>query len=605
MPIDVDVYDDYRLRVAIIEVAHANEMNLLLSGLLASQLDRQKQTWTVTWSDYLQMKEKMDKMGLTSGRTATNEAMAWIKNQEALDTEMTSIKGGKENHLVGDLSAIKTKLYEDQVSGVRFLQAAGMKRRFAILADEMGIGKTLQLLAAFAGMKSKNEARHMLVVSPNTVKTGWIKQVEQHTNLSVRMLGNGITQLMSDFAEYKKKRTDILCVHYDGFVAQKTKHNKPKNDWNELVEELLKLPWDIVTLDEAHQVKTLDAKRTKATMHFAHFAKTAKKLRVILYWVTGTPISESPLDSWTVLTFGDKRLLPRSYSRFENYFSRVTKTEFGLTRTGYKNLWELKQILHRSMIRRLKSDIKGMPEKVSEFRYIQMNGSQKALYDDIKKGVYDTFVQDPNDKLSIAFAMTKCIRLRQVLNHPKLVEKDGESTKYKEIDALLEEILADSMSKVVIWTEWREAAQILSQRYKSKYGTIELMGGVDQKQLAYLGKNWDTMPEQVAIGIPMFGGTGVDFLNRCRTAIYVEPPYSLILFRQSMDRIHRRVGEIKTEIDKIKSSPATLIFLQVEKTLDELVYKILGRKGDIADSILTEDEKLVEIGRSELLEYLK
>jgi hypothetical protein len=257
------------------------------------------------------------------------------------------------------------------------------------------------------------------------------------------------------------------------------------------------------------------------------------------------------------------------------------------------------------MIRRLKVDIKGMPDKVSQFRYVQMHGPQKQLYTDIKRGLYDTIDQDPSNKLSIAFAMTKCIRLRQVLNHPSLVEKEGESVKYQAVDEILEEVLADPMAKIVLWTEFRNAVDLLAERYHKKYGCIKLIGGTSQEQMAYWSKNWDTMPERIAIGIPLFGGTGVDFLSRCRTAVYLEPPYSLIVFRQSCDRIHRRVGTDNSPIEVIKRSPANLIFLQVEKTIDELCYKILARKGDMVDLLLTSDEKLEQMGKAELLEYLK
>jgi hypothetical protein len=145
----------------------------------------------------------------------------------------------------------------------------------------------------------------------------------------------------------------------------------------------------------------------------------------------------------------------------------------------------------------------------------------------------------------------------------------------------------------------------LAKRYQAKYGCIKLVGGTSQEELAHWSKTWDTSKERIAIGIPLFGGTGINFLGRCRYAIYVEPPFSLITFRQSQDRIHRRVGPILTEIDKVKASPATLIYLQVEKTIDELVYKILDCKGAMADSILTTDDKLIELGRAELLAYLK
>jgi hypothetical protein len=610
MPIDIDLHDDHRLRIVLIEQQFAHQLNLLLSGLLTSWLDRRQQHWLITWHDFLQLREKMDKLGLTGGRTATDAAVKWIKNQQAIDAEMQSIKEGKQNHLVTGLTSLKTTLYDDQVTGVRFLHVAAQTKRFVVLADEMGIGKTLQMLAAFVTLRDQGEAKYMLVLCPNSVKTGWLKEVQKHTKLTAMMLGNGTEQMMLDCKKYLKRRTEVLISHYDGLINHVSVHNRRKTAWSAIVEEMLKIPWDLIGLDEAHQLKTLETKRTIATKHLTDHAKDFKKQPRKLIWTTGTPVSESPLDAWAVLSFGAKEQLPKQYSRFENYFSVKTRKEIQggpqwTETSGYKNLGELKAMLHRVMVRRLKSDIVGMPEKNQEFRFIQMNGAQKALYDDIKKGVYDTFVQDPNDKLSIAFAMTKCIRLRQVLNHPSLVEKEGESAKYKATDDILEEIMGNPLTKVVIWTEFREGVKLLAERYHQKYGCIQLVGGTSQEQMMYWSKNWDTMPERVAIGIPLFGGTGVDFLGRCRYAIYEEPPYSTILFRQSMDRIHRRVGEIKTEIDKIKASPATLIFLQVEKTIDELVYKILERKGAMVDALLTEDEKLIEMGRAELLEYLK
>jgi SNF2 family DNA or RNA helicase len=609
MSIDLDLHDQNRLKVTLYDIQYAHQLNILLSGLLTSQLDRLKNHWLLTWHDFLNLKDRMAAIGLTNGRTATDSALKWIKDQEALDAEMQAIKDGKENDFVTDLGFVKTKLFSDQVSGVRFLQVAAKHRRFAVLADEMGIGKTLQLLCPLAIDRAKGLKYYMLVLCPNSVKPGWLKEISDRTKLTAMSLGNGTEQILRDFDTYKKKRTDVLVCHYDGLINHTTKHNKRKMEWGEIVDRMVSIPWDYVACDEAHQIKTLDTKRTKATVQFIREAKTAKKEKIVLYLATGTPISESPLDAYSVLSLGAKEQLPKQYSKFENHFAIKQRKEMNGKQwsetAGYKNLGELKQMLHRVMIRRLKSDIKGMPEKLQEFRYVQMNGAQKALYDDIKKGVYDSFIQDPNDKLSIAFAMTKCIRLRQVLNHPSLVEKEGDSAKHKACDDILEEIMQNPLQKVVIWSEFREGVDLLAERYRQKYGTIKLIGGTSQEELAYWSKNWDTMPERVAIGIPLFGGTGVNFLGRCRYAIYMEPPFSTILFRQSIDRIHRRTGPIVTEIDKIKSSPATIIFLQVEKTIDELVYKILERKGALVDALLIEDERLIELGRAELLEYLK
>lgn len=475
---------------------------------------------------------------------------------------------------------------------------------------------TLQLLAAFLDLKARGEAQHMLVLCPNSVKMTWVKEVVKHTGLSVSALSNGTEKASKDLATYAEKRTDVFIVHYDALMRISPKgenqFEKAKAKiWSATFEALLALPWDVIVLDEAHQVKTIDCRRTQCALLLTRTVNTsdsARKPRV--YLATGTPISESPLDAWSVLSFLDPLALPRNYTKFESYFTTKAvhrgTTKTWRQKTGYRNLFELKELLHGVMIRRLKIDIKGMPDKVEQVRYVTMGGEQRRLYDDIKAGVYNVIVADPCDKLSIAFAMTKCMRMRQVLNHPKLVERDGyTSAKYEALDGILDEVLADPMAKAVVWTEWREAAEMLSRRYKQKYGTITLMGGTSQQELANYSNNWDTMPERVAVCTPKFGGTGVDFLQRCRTAIYVEPPYSTILFRQSMDRIHRRVAHDNTEMDRIKASPATLIFMQVEKSIDQLVYDLLAKKGAIVDALLTDDAKLIQLGKADLLQYLR
>lgn len=607
MPIDIDVLDEKHLSISLVDQRHAQQVNLLCQSLLNSQFERLKNHWKITWHDLVHLRSKMDKMGLNSGRSATDEAIAWFKNQEAEDANIDHIKAGLQNdQLNGIQKLLKTNPYADQLSGIRFLTT----RPRAVLADEMGIGKTLQLLSAYAWLKETEGVGPFLVICPNAVKQGWVKEVAKHTNLTVKALGNGSTQLALDFAEYRKNRTDVLVIHFDGMVTVTSKNNKRKKAWSELVEDMLKLPWGGIIIDEAHQAKNLEVKRAKASLYFCQNAKPMKRGQQVRVWLaTGTPISESPMDAWAVFSFLEPTIVPKVFNRFESYFTVKAKRNYGNFRftetVGYRNLGELKQLLHRLMIRRLKSEIKGMPEKVGVVRYVQMTGKQRQLYQDIKKGVYDSVIQEPENKLSIAFAMTKCIRLRQALNHPSIVDKEGGSAKYEELDLILEEVLADPMAKILIWTEYRAAVDMLFERYNEKYGAIKLVGGVTQAEMAELSKNWDTMKQRVAIAIPMFGGTGVDFLQRCRTAVYVEAPYSTIMFRQSADRIHRRIGEIKTEIDKIKSSPCTLIFLQVEDSIDELVYKALGQKGDIVDALLTTDDTLIKLGREELLSYLK
>jgi hypothetical protein len=107
------------------------------------------------------------------------------------------------------------------------------------------------------------------------------------------------------------------------------------------------------------------------------------------------------------------------------------------------------------------------------------------------------------------------------------------------------------------------------------------------------------------VAIPAFGGTGVDFLSRCRTAVYVDIPFSTVLFRQSLDRIHRRVNATATDkISLIKASPAHIIFLHAEDTVDDLVLGRVSEKGNLVDSILEAQAHLAKMSPEQILASL-
>ena len=603
MPVDIDVFDRSSLRVEIVNPTFESQIVHVLRSLLNSQY--RSGFWTVDWQDFKQLRSYLNRCDLKSGRTATDKAAEWIEEREAVDERVENIKKGLENEQVRvqDLVELKTKLYEDQVAGVRFLST----RKRALIADEMGCGKSIEILAAFLILR-QTTARRAIVICPNNVKVGWVKEVEKHTTLTVRAIGNGSAQAEEDTIAFAKDPTDVLVVHYDALVNTTIRKSQRTVEWSILVDLLCKLPWDAIIIDEAHQLKNTGTKRNKAMEHFVETAKNRSGESPHLYLATGTPVSESPLDAWSVLSFLDPKSLP-SRRKFENQFTVKVKKRGRFRHwteiVGYRNLGELKGMLHHVMIRRLKNDIRGMPDKVLQTRYVLMGAEQRAVYDEMRKKVLDEVTEDlENDKMTVATAMTRLLRLRQILCTPELLDVSAPSAKFEELDSILEEVLADPTAKVLIWTEWRQSAALLAKRYWNSYGTIELVGGTSQEQLCHYSQNWDTMSERVAVAIPAFAGTGTDWLQRCRTAIYVEPPYSTVLFRQSVDRIHRRVGDIRTDMDKLKASPAMLIFMQIENSIDKLVYDRVHQKGELVDSLLTEDEKLTSLGKEDLLWYL-
>jgi SNF2 family DNA or RNA helicase len=328
--------------------------------------------------------------------------------------------------------------------------------------------------------------------------------------------------------------------------------------------------------------------------------------------MTGTPVSESPLNAYVLLKIMNYGKVPH-ISRFDNHFVIKQLVEYGhkgshLKVVGYRCLDELKMRLERVSIRRSKAEMTGFPPLTQIIREVTLAGQQLALYSvlcgELRRDLPKEGLINVQKFLG---GNENAIRLRQCLNHPSILGGEGDSAKYLELDDILEELLADPEQKVVIWTEFRAAVDLLFDRYNEQYGAVKLYGGVNNKELEKMSLAFEsTGRPRVVVAIPAKAGEGTDWLASARTAIYIDRPASLVLYQQSMDRIHRRV-ETKnpTALDLRRSQPATIIFLDVLNSVDILNKDRLIGKQDIAEAVTTSDEKLIEMGREDLLKYLQ
>ena len=575
----------YGVRVTLGDFPDRARVKSLIDGCLLAAIDG-PDSWVLGKEDFLHLRSCLDDPSFsTVFRDATDAALEVITEWLKPVTYPRVLRSKR----------VRSTLFPEQIDGVNFL----INHRGCCLADEMGVGKTLQLLAAYAELREK-EPGVLFVICPNVVKSNWAKEVSKHTDFTVGVVGNGVAEVTEDLSTFSvREGLDIVVIHYDALIGKK---GQP---YNPALDVLKKIPISAIVLDEAHQVKHLDTRRAVAVMNLKEILRDSQGLHPRTWLATGTLISESPEDAWSVFRLTDTRV--PTYPRFSNHYIKKADIAYGprtiRSKVGYKNLANLKAHLSPISIRRLKSDMQGFPDKVEHTISVKLGKAQAALYDDVRRNLI-TELNSTNDKLTLAEAAVKVVRLRQILNHPNLVDEPGESAKYNELEVLLEEILSDPLQKVIIWTEFRKAVELMSVRY-AKYGVVQLMGGV--KDIADLSARWDTSAERVAIGIPAFGGTGIDFLARCRTAIYVDIPFSTVLYRQSLDRIHRRVvtSPNPSSIELIKASPATVVYLHVDGTVDDLVADTIAHKGSIADALMTRDEKLIELGKAQLLSYLR
>lgn len=608
--IDVDIVNNRICVTLDPEHPHFPTAHIALRSLLTVS-DADAFSYYMGFDDFLAYRDRLNQLGLVYGRTISDAAWRYLTYLSEVDQYNAALKKGLNNQaILSTLNGnLKTPLYEDQVSGVSFLS---YNRRVGLF-DDMGAGKTIQALATILTLG--DEVKRTLIICPRTVIYGFQREIKKHTHLKALSLPSGRKRALKYLKDNKSGDWDILLVHPENLISGQ---KGVGNIYGEIHRVLKSIPFDMYVIDEFHQYKNIDAKRTQCVLNLVNESRdrNGNWPRAIL--MTGTPVSETPINAYTALKVITGRM--PHISRFENQY--VVKKSIKITHkataykpervvrvekvVGFRNLDDLKRRIERVSIRRTKDDMKGFPDRVFTVRDVELGGRQKALY----KTVCGEIVQElPTDSLvnlqRFLTENTKVLRLRQLLNHPCLLDEEGDSAKYEAVDEILEELFVDPAQKVILWTEYRKAVDKLWERYNDQYGAVKIYGGVGDDQLADIAQRFENEDKpRVAVCIPAKAGTGVDFLARARTAIYVDRPYSFTHYKQSLDRIHRRTGDLKTKLDRIRAQPATCIFLDGYQTVDELVRDKLMGKQDVVDALTTSNQKLIEIGRADLLRYL-
>lgn len=487
--------------------------------------------------------------------------------------------------LMAEIQGWKMRPAPDQLQCIRF----HIERGRSLEGGETGIGKTLIMLYTFLYWKTKGIADKALILCTNSGKLDWEAQVAEHTHLKSMIVSNGTANVFRDLQAFEQSDADVLIVHYETILT----NAKSKAD---VFGYLKKMKFGFLAIDEVHTLKNPKTIRHKRVFDLVD---TWKDIKIVC--ATGTLLDGNPKSAWAPLKLAEGRhnyFFP-TYYEFCNHFIEYGTKYFGRqpikVETGVKNLSHLKPRLDYTSIRFLKADVLNRPSKIWQTRIVTLGGKQLELYNEVKKATKGKLDEERAEQLSILSLQNHTLRLRQILNHPLLIDGllhyQGDSAKYLELDDVCEEILSNPEAQILVWTQWRKGVEMLVQRYK-KYGAIAFYGGSDDREVrdAVLSKK-----ARVVVAIPEKAGTSVDFLKVCRTAVYLEKPWHLSLYRQSLDRIDRRAN----------TDPALIITIEAASSVDQAVNAVLKQRQEIFDAVTLDDEKLVTMGKADLLKYLK
>ena len=150
---------------------------------------------------------------------------------------------------VFELQEYKTKPFDYQLDGIQF----GLNHNNFLLLDAPGLGKTLTLICLAQELREKENLEHCLVICGiNTLKTNWKKEIEQHSNLSCKILGERISKNGKHTIGSVAQRLEDLKSPIDEFFVVTNIETLRSDD---ILKELTKgkaNKFDMIVVDEIH-----------------------------------------------------------------------------------------------------------------------------------------------------------------------------------------------------------------------------------------------------------------------------------------------------------------------------------------------------------------
>lgn len=448
-----------------------------------------------------------------------------------------------------EIAGLAGALRPFQRAGVMY--AAETKRCF--IADQMGLGKTIQALAALEYMHERGErAFPAVVVAPPSLVLNWRFEIE-------KFFPHRTTSIVTGRKEFPEEEADYLIVGWSNI-----------HTWSKKL-----VGYQSYIFDESHAAKNPDAQRTKAARKMARKAPH-------VFLLTGTPIKSRPAEYASQLQIIDQLRQFGGKWPFLIRYAGAFKDQWGQWNIkGSSNLEELNERLRSTcFIRRTKSQVlHDLAPDESAVIHVAPDEKVMKEYRQAEEDIA-TFMAERAAMIAQELGLAPhaaAVRARIRAESNEHLVRLGVLRRLAglaKLDAIRDWVQThiDEGSKVVIAAHHRDVVDVLAD----EFGGLKIQGGmktVDVEENKRRFQKWPPEEAPVIVVSIQAGGEG-HTLTAAQDILIVEEPWTPTEVDQVVSRLHR-IGQ---------EGSVLATHMLAEGTIDEDMYRIVEDKRRVVEA---------------------
>ncbi len=462
-------------------------------------------------------------------------------------------------------STFQAELRDYQREGYNWLARLAHWGVGACLADDLGLGKTVQGLALLVERAPEGPA---LIIAPTSVCMNWESESARFApTLKPLPLGNGDRQqLLDQLGPY-----DLLICSY-GLLQQE-----------QVAAMLAQIHFRTIILDEAQAIKNTATRRSQGAMALQADFKLI---------MTGTPLENHLGELWNLFHFINPGLLG-SLDRFNQRFAVPIERD-----NDPDARRQLKKLIQPFILRRTKTQVlQELPPRTEIPMLVELSGEELVFYEALRRQSLEDLKNSDGppgqQQLQILAAIT---RLRRSCCNSRLVNGDIAlpSSKLEVFGTIVDELLANN-HKALVFSQFVDHLRLIRE-YIEQRGILYryLDGSTPAKERQRQVEAFQRGDGELFLISLKAGGLGLN-LTAADYVIHMDPWWNPAVEDQASDRAHR-IGQQR---------PVTIYRLIAKHTIEEKIVALHSHKRDLADSLLEGAELSGKISADDLLNLMR